>query len=324
MLRFIARRLLEAIPVVLVIITMTFFMQRFIPGGPFTRDRALPPEIEKRINDYYHLNDPLWKQYTSYLGNLAPKKFDLSALNESLDLNAAFGIDFGPSYRYAGRTVNELIADKLPASLQLGAIALGVAILFGIPLGILAALRRNTWLDYLCSSVSMVGICIPTFVIGPLLILLFALHFRQFDASGWDEPRDRVLPGLTLGIVYVAYVARLTRGGMLEVLHQDFIRTARAKGASEARIVFKHALRGGLSPVVAYLGPAAAGILTGSFVVETVFQIPGLGREFVTAATNRDYMMVLGTVTLYAFFIIAFNLIVDVIQVWLNPKLKFE
>ena len=170
----------------------------------------------------------------------------------------------------------------------------------------------------------MVGICVPTFVMGPLLILVFAIHLGWFNASGWYGPIDRVLPSLTLGSVYAAYIARLTRGGMLEVLSQDYIRTARAKGASEARVILRHALRGGLSPVVSFLGPAIAGIVTGSFVIETIFQIPGIGREFVNSAFNRDYTLVLGTVILYAGFIIAMNLVVDVAQVWLNPKLKFE
>jgi len=324
MFRFIARRLLETIPVMLVIVTVTFFMQRFVPGGPFTAEKAITPEIKRNLEAYYHLNDPLWKQYTDYLWDLCPKQFHPGALADSLDLKAAFGIDFRPSFKYPNRTVNEIIADKLPVSIELGAEALAIALLAGLPLGVLAAVKRNTWIDYLCSGTAMVGICVPTFVLGPLLVLLFALHFGWFNASGWYGPIDRVLPALTLGFVYAAYVARLTRGGMLEVLHQDYIRTARAKGASETRIIFQHALRGGLLPVVSFLGPAAAGILTGSFVIESIFQIPGLGREFVNSAFNRDYTLVLGTVILYAGFIIFFNLVVDVVQVWLNPKLKFE
>ncbi|HEY8932385.1 MAG TPA: ABC transporter permease subunit, partial [Rariglobus sp.] len=186
------------------------------------------------------------------------------------------------------------------------------------------AVKRNTWIDYVASAFAMIGICVPTFVLGPLLVLVFAIHFGWFNASGWYGWQDRILPSLTLGIVYAAAVARLTRGGMLEVLNQDYIRTARAKGASETRVIFRHALRGGLLPVVSYLGPAIAGILTGSFVIETIFQIPGLGREFVNSAFNRDYTLVLGTVILYAVLIVALNLVVDIVQVWLNPKLKFE
>ena len=324
MLRFIARRLLEAIPVMLIIITGTFFMQRFVPGGPFTAEKAVTPEVLRNLQTYYHLNDPLWKQYLDYVYDLCPKKFHPLELTHGLDLKAAFGIDFRPSFKYPNRTVNEIIADKLPVSLELGAWSLLVALCFGLPLGILAAVKRNSWLDYLCSSLAMSGICVPTFVLGPLLVLFFAIYLGWFNASGWYSPIDRVLPCLTLGNFYAAYIARLTRGGMIEVLNQDYIRTARAKGASEFRVVMKHAVRGGLLPVVSFLGPTIAGILTGSFVIETIFQIPGLGREFVNSAFNRDYTMVLGTVILYAGFIVIFNLIVDVVQVWLNPKLKFD
>jgi oligopeptide transport system permease protein len=324
MLRFIARRFLETIPVLFVIVTATFFMIRFVPGGPFTAEKAVPKEIQRNLDAYYHLDDPLWKQYRDYVWDICPKAFHPQELLHSLDLKAAFGMDFRPSFKYANRTVNEIIADKLPVSLELGTISLAIALAIGLPLGVLAAVRRNSWVDYLCSSISMIGICVPTFVLGPLLVLAFAIHLGWFNASGWYEPIDRVLPALTLGCVYAAYIARLTRGGMLEVLGQDYIRTARAKGASETRVIFKHALRGGLLPVVSFLGPAIAGIMTGSFVIETIFQIPGLGREFVNSAFNRDYNLVLGTVILYATLIIFLNLVVDIVQVWLNPKLKFE
>lgn len=306
MLRFIARRLLQTIPVLLIIVTATFFMIRFVPGGPFTAEKAVTPEVMRNLERAYDLDKPLWQQYVRYL--------------RSVVLHG----DLGPSFKYPNRTVNEIIADKLPVSLELGLLSLAVALLLGLTLGILAAIRRNTWIDYLCSSLAMVGICLPTFVLGPLLVLFFAIHLGWLNASGWYGPLDRVLPCLTLGCVYAAYIARLTRGGMLETLSQDYIRTARAKGAGELRIVFRHALRGGVLPVVSFLGPAIAGILTGSFVIETIFQIPGLGREFVNSAFNRDYTLVLGTVLLYAGLIVGMNLVVDVVQVWLNPKLKFE
>ena len=305
MIRFVAQRLLQTIPVVWVIVTATFFMLRFVPGGPFTAERAVTPEIMRNLEAHYGLNKPLYRQYLDYCGSILRG-------------------DLGPSFKYPTRTVNEIIAEKLPVSVELGLWALGVALCAGLPLGLLAAVKRNTWVDYLCSSASMVGICIPTFVMGPLLILVFSIHFGWFNASGWYGPVDRVLPSLTLGSVYAAYVARLPRGGMLEVLSQDFIRTARAKGATEARILLKHALRGGLAPVVSFLGPAIAGIVTGSFVIESILQIPGIGREFVNSAFNRDYTLVLGTVVLYAGFLIGMNLVVDIVQVWLNPKLKFE
>ena len=306
MLRFIARRLLETIPVLFIIITATFFMVRFVPGGPFDGEKATTPEIKRNLEAYYGLNLPLHRQYLNYL--------------DSILLHG----DLGRSTKYANRTVNEIIADKLPASIELGLLSLTVALVFGLTAGILAAVKRNSFIDHAASSFAMIGVCVPTCVHGPLLVLGLAIHLGWFSASGWYSWQDRILPSLTLGVVYAAYIARLTRGGMLEVLNQDYIRTARAKGASELRIIFRHALRGGLLPVVSYLGPAIAGILTGSFVIETIFQIPGLGREFVNSAFNRDYTLVLGTVILYAVLIVTLNLVVDVVQVWLNPKLKFS
>jgi oligopeptide transport system permease protein len=305
MIRFVAQRLLQTLPVIWVIITVTFFMIRFVPGGPFTAERAVTPEIMRNLEAHYGLNRPLYRQYLDYCSNVLRG-------------------DLGPSFKYPTRSVNEIIADKLPVSAELGMWSLLVALGVGLPVGIMAAVRRNTWIDYLGSSAAMVGVCIPTFVLGPLLILLLAIECGLFNASGWYGPIDRVLPSLTLGSVYAAYVARLTRGGMLEILNQDFIRTARAKGASETRVILKHALRGGLTPVVSFLGPAIAGVVTGSFVIETIFQIPGIGREFINSALNRDYTLVLGTVILYAGFIIALNLVVDIVLVWMNPKLRFE
>lgn len=305
MVRFIVRRILETIPVLFTIATMTFFMVRLAPGGPFDAEKNVTPEIRRNLEAHFGLNKPLFWQYVDYLKSLVR-------------------LDLGPSFKYANRTVNELIAESFPASLELGIYALLVAIAIGLLAGIIAALRPNTPTDYIASSLSMIGICVPTFVLGPLLILIFAVRLHWFNASGWFDPRDRVLPALTLGAFYAAYVARLARGGMLDILSQDFIRTARAKGASETRVVAQHAIRGGLLPVVSFLGPAIAGVITGSFVVETIFQVPGLGRFFVTAAFNRDYTMVLGTVLFYATLIVLLNLVVDVILVWLNPRLKFE
>jgi oligopeptide transport system permease protein len=304
MFRFIAARLLQTIPVLFVVATLTFFMVRLVPGGPFDAERTVAPEIKRELEAYYGLDKPVFRQYLDYLGRLVRG-------------------DLGPSYKFANRSVNEMIAATFPVSLQLGGLALSLALLLGITAGVIAALRPNSPLDYTASGISMMGICLPTFVLGPLFILVFALQLRWVNASGWFDASDRVLPALTLGIAYAAYIARLTRGGMLEILSQDFIRTARAKGASEARIVLRHALRGGLLPVISFLGPAAAGILTGSFVIETIFQIPGLGRHFVTSAFNRDFTMVTGIVVFYAVLIVFFNLVVDIIQVWLNPKLKF-
>jgi oligopeptide transport system permease protein len=305
MLRFLTLRLLQSLLALYLIVTATFFMLRFVPGGPFTAEKAVPPEILRNLEAYYGLDQPLPRQYLNYLGGLLHG-------------------DLGPSFRYSNRTVNEILADKLPVSLELGLWSLAVALGLGLPLGIVAALRRNTWADYVASAIGMTGLSVPTFVVGPLAVLGFAIHLGWFSASGWYVPADRLLPSLVLGLAYAAPISRLTRAGMLEVLSQDFIRTARAKGASEFRVVWKHALRGGLLPVVAYLGPAIAGILTGSFVIETIFQIPGLGREFVTSAFNRDYTLVLGTVVLYAALLMALNVLVDVAQAWMNPRVRLE
>ena len=305
MLAYIARRILETIPALLIIVTMTFFMCKYAPGGPFDSERATTPEIRKRLEAHYGLNDPVYVQYFRHLGQVIKG-------------------DFGPSYKYPSRTVNEIIAESLPNSMQLGFYALLTALALGLTTGLLAAMFHNRFLDFAPMAIAMLGICLPTFVLGPLLILFFALNLGWFNVSGWSEASDRVLPALTLGIYYAAYVARLSRAGMLDVLSQDYIRTARAKGVSELRILFKHALRGGSLPVVSFLGPAIAGLITGSFVVETIFQIPGLGRYFVTAAFNRDYTMVMGTVIFYATLIILLNLIVDIVVVWLNPKSRFE
>jgi len=305
MLRFIARRILETIPVLFIIATVTFFMMRLAPGGPFDKEQATPPEIKKAVETYYGLDKPLFEQYLRVLGGYLKG-------------------DLGPDYKYPNRSVAELIAESFPVSLELGGLSLAVSLVVGLTAGLIAAIRKNSIFDYSAMSLAMIGICLPTFVLGPLLTLALAIHAHWFNASGWDFARDRVLPAMTLGFFYAAYIARLTRGGMLEILSQDFVRTARAKGASTARVLFKHALRGGIAPVVSFLGPAAAGIITGSFVVETVFNIPGLGRFFITSAFNRDYTLVLGTVLFYAVLIIAFNLFVDIVQVWLNPKLKFE
>jgi oligopeptide transport system permease protein len=305
MLRFIAKRFLEMIPVLFVIATLTFFMVRLAPGGPFTTEKSIPPEIQKKLEVFYGLNKPLYQQYLDYMGNLLKG-------------------DLGPSFKYATWSVNELIWSAFPVSLELGCYGLAIALILGLSAGIIASLRQNSAPDHISMSLAMLGICVPTFVIGPLLILIFGLALGWVNASGWDSARDRILPSLTLGLFYAAYIARLARGGMLEILNQDFIRTAHAKGARPRRIILKHALKGGLLPVVAFLGPAIADIITGSFVVETIFQVPGLGRFFVTAAFNRDYTMVLGTVLFYAVLIILANLVVDIVQVWLNPKLRFE
>jgi len=276
MLIFILKRLLQAIPVLLLVITATFFMVHAAPGGPFDKDRAVPAEVMKKLNEQYHLDDPLWKQYIDYLGNLLQG-------------------DFGPSFKYPTHSVNDLLVAGLPATLELSFYAIVFALIVGLAAGILASLKPNSLQDYIPMSSAMIGICMPTFVLGPILLLVFGIWLEWLPVAGWGQiPGDKVLPSITLGFAYAAYIARISRGGMLEVMSQDYIRTARAKGLSTKRIVFVHALRGGITPVISFLGPAIAGLLAGSFVVESIFQIPGLGRFYVTAAFNRDYTMILG------------------------------
>jgi oligopeptide transport system permease protein len=306
MLRFILKRLLQAIPVLLIVITATFILVRLAPGGPFDQERAVSPHVLQQLNERYNLNAPMHVQYWDYLKNLL------------------LG-DFGPSYKYPGRTVTEMIGAGFPVTAELGLYALLSALFFGLLTGITAALRPNTWQDYLPMSLAMVGICLPTFVLGPVLLLTLGIWLEWLPVSGWGvTPGDKILPAVTLGATYAAYIARLARGGMLEILAQDFIRTARAKGLHPATIAFRHALRGGLSPVISFLGPAAAGLLAGSFVVESIFQIPGLGRFYIQAAFNRDYTMIMGTTVFFAALILLFNLLTDIILASLNPKLRQE
>ncbi|MBI2969683.1 MAG: ABC transporter permease subunit [Gammaproteobacteria bacterium] len=299
---FVLRRVLQAVPVLLIVISFAFLLVRSAPGGPFAAEKALPPEVIEALNERYRLDQPLAVQYADYLKDVLHG-------------------EFGPSFKYPGRTVSEIIMTGLPVTFELGFYAILIALFLGIAAGVVAALRPNTWQDYLPMSLAMVGICLPTYVLGPLLVLIFAIWLEWLPVSGWGWlPGDKLLPALTLGLAYAAYIARLTRAGMLEILSQDFIRTARAKGLSNAAIVLRHALRGGLQPVVSFLGPALAGLLGGSFVVETIFQIPGLGRYYVQAAFNRDYTLVLGTTVFFATLIIAFNLLADIAGAWIDPR----
>ncbi|MDG0979611.1 MAG: ABC transporter permease [Halieaceae bacterium] len=304
--RFIFGRLLQAVPVIFIVITATFFLVRAAPGGPFDAEKAVIPEVKAALERQYRLDLPLHEQYFAYLGDLVQG-------------------DLGPSFKYPGRSINELIESGLPVTAELGAYALLIALIIGGLSGILAALRPNTLQDYIPMSMAMIGICMPTFLLGPLLVLFFGIELDWLPVSGWgDIPGDKIMPSITLGAAYAAYVARLSRAGMLEVLSQDYIRTARAKGLPEWQVVIKHGLRGGMLPVVAFLGPAFAGLLAGSFVVETIFQIPGLGRFYVQAAFNRDYTMILGTTVFLSTLIVLFNLLSDIVAAWLNPRLRAQ
>ncbi|HIK71809.1 MAG TPA: ABC transporter permease subunit, partial [Gammaproteobacteria bacterium] len=274
------------------------------PGGPFDAEKAVTPEVLAKLNENYNLDAPLWEQYSDYLFSVVQG-------------------DFGPSFRYPSRSVTELITTGLPITFELAIYAIIFALILGVSAGILGALKPNTLYDYIPMTTAMLGICVPSIILGPSLILTFGIWLEWLPVGGWgDIPGDKILPTITLGTAYAAYCARLTRGGMLEVLNQDFIRTARAKGLSEFRVVVVHALRGGLTPVIAFLGPAMAGLLAGSFVVETIFGIPGLGRFYVEAAFNRDYTMILGSSIFFSCLIISFNLLSDVIAASINPKLR--
>ena len=306
MMRFFVGRLLQAIPVIFIVITATFFLVRAAPGGPFDAEKTLSPEVIERLNERYNLNAPMYEQYFDYLGHLVQG-------------------DFGPSFRYTNRTVTEMIYAGLPITFELAIYAIMIALVIGICAGMLAAIKPNSAQDYIPMSLAMTGICMPSFLLGPLLVLVFGIWLQWLPVSGWGySPGDKILPAITLGSTYAAYIARLTRGGMLEILSQDYIRTAKAKGLATATIITRHALRGGLSPVVAFLGPAIAGLLAGSFVVETIFQIPGLGRFYVQAAFNRDYTMILGTTILLSGLIVLLNMLSDLLAVWLNPRLALS
>jgi oligopeptide transport system permease protein len=300
---FLIRRVLLFIPTLWVIATLTFFMMRLAPGGPFLSEREIPPGVKAQLEKKYGLDRPLHEQYLSFLANAAR-------------------LDFGPSYKYPARQVREIIFEAFPVSAELGAWALALSLLIGVPIGVIAALRQNTALDFAAMGTALIGVSIPNFVIGPVLVLSGALTLYLFPPALWQGPESRVLPVLTLSGAYIAYIARLTRAGMLEVMRQDFIRTAFAKGLPDRVVVFKHALKLGILPVVSYLGPATARIIMGSIVVETIFAIPGLGRYLVTAAFNRDYTLVLGVVLFYAAFLMALNLIVDVAYTWLDPRVE--
>jgi oligopeptide transport system permease protein len=274
------------------------------PGGPFDAERVASPEIIEKLNEAYNLDKPTHVQIYNYLFNVIQG-------------------DFGPSFKYPGRTVTELIMSGLPTTIELAIYSILFAIFLGVISGLVASLNPGKILDIVPMSISLLGICIPSIILGPVLVLIFGIWYEVLPVYGWgDNPGDKILPTITLGTAYAAIFARLTRGGMLEILGQDYIRTARAKGLSEIRIVIVHALRGGILPVISFLGPAIAGLLAGSFVVETIFQINGVGRFYVQAAFNRDYTMILGTSILFTFMTLTFVLISDIVASFLNPTLR--
>ncbi|MFH1484733.1 MAG: ABC transporter permease [Chloroflexota bacterium] len=306
MLRYVLRRVLWAVPVVFAISVMTFLMMHAIPGGPFDREKRLPPEIKANVDRKYHLDDPLWRQYMDYVAGIALR------------------FDFGPSYSSQSRTVNDILRDHLPVSAQLGALALGIALALGVPLGVIAALRHNSWVDYCSMLFAVICVSVPSLALGPFLIWAFALKLHLLPPATWRGPEYMILPAVTLAAAHVALIARLTRASMLQIVGEDYIRTARAKGLAERLVMTRHALRNALIPVTTVVGPIFANLVTGTLVVETIFAIPGIGRYFVSSIGDRDYPMIMGTVLLYAFVIILANLAVDTAYVFLDPRIRYR
>jgi oligopeptide transport system permease protein len=305
MVRFILRRLLVAVPTLLLVITATFFMMRAAPGGPFDSNRRLPPQVLANVEAKYGLNRPLGEQYLGYLGGVLRG-------------------DLGPSLKYRDKTVVGIIAQNFPTSLRLGLSALIIGAVLGMTLGVVAALRRNTGADYAVTAIAILGVCVPSFVTAPILVLVFATKLGWLPTGGLTDIRSFLLPVAVLSLPLVAVTSRLMRAGMVETLKSNYVRTARAKGLPETTVVVRHALRAGVLPLVSYLGPAAAGLVTGSLVVEKIFGLPGLGKFFVVSALQRDYPMVMGVVILYAALVIALNLVGEIIQALLDPRMRLS
>lgn len=306
MFRFVLKRLFEAIPTLLVLITITFFLMRFAPGSPFTGERSLPPEVLQNIEAKYGFDKPVHEQYFNYLGGLLQG-------------------DLGPSFKYKDYTVNELVAQALPVSAKIGLMAFSFTVFFGVLIGTIAALNQNTWIDYSIMSTAMTGVVMPSFVFAPLLIYIFSIKLGWLPAGGWHggQLEYMILPMLGMSLLYIASFARIMRGSMIETMHSNFIRTAKAKGVPHHQIVLKHAMRPAMLPVVSYMAPAFVGIITGSVVIETIFGLPGLGKLFVNGALNRDYSLVLGLTILIGSFTILFNAIVDIVYAWIDPKIRY-
>ncbi len=306
MIKFILKRLLEAIPTLLVLITVSFFMMRFAPGNPFSTERGLPPEVMANIQQKYGLDKPVYQQYLTYLGNLTKG-------------------DLGPSFKYKDFTVNDLVSKALPVSATIGSFAFLLAVGLGVTLGIFAALKQNTWVDYSSMALAMLGVVMPGFVLAPVLTLVFAIYLRWLPAGGWNGGQlpYLILPVIGMTMYYISSIARIMRGSMIETMNSNFIRTARAKGLPLRHIILRHALRPAMLPVVSYLGPAFVGIITGSVVIETIFGLPGIGQLFVNGALNRDYSMVLGLTILVGTLTIAFNAVVDILYAFIDPKIRY-
>lgn len=307
--KFIIRRLLSLIPTLFLIVTFSFFIIRVAPGGPFSSEKKVSDEVMANLLHNYHMDEPLPKQYVRYLGSMLKG-------------------DLGPSFKNKDYTVNQLIGQSMPNSMILGVTALAIALVFGILGGLLSAVRQNSWVDYTCMSFASLGLSIPLFVVGPVAVLVFAMKLKWLPTSGWitgrGGPSTLIMPAMTLALPYFSSIARLTRASVLEVLRSDYVRTAHAKGLKKSTVMFRHVLRGALLPVVTYLGPAFAGIVTGSVVIEQIFLVPGIGNYFVKSALNRDYTLILGTVIVYSLILVIMNFIVDILYGFLDPRISYK
>ncbi len=349
--RYIIRRLLYMLVVILVVSMITFGLMHAVPGGPFTREKALPEETLKVLNERYHLDDPLWKQYTDYVYAVMVPRITTTPPSNSLQddflISVKIGptwfrwMNFGPSFKSRSRTVNDIFRDNLPISGQLGTMALFVAVLIGMPLGVLAALKQNSVVDYIAMGVAIFGVSVPVIVMGPILVWIFGVELKWLPPTGWgakppyllgflpskigwDFFKYALMPSIALGLASSAVIARLTRATLLQTIREDYIRTARAKGLHERVVIIRHALKNSLIPVVTILGPLFAALVTGTFVAELIFGIPGMGKYFVTSITNRDYPVIMGTILLYAVFLVVANLIVDIMYAYLDPRIRYD
>lgn len=305
MIVFLARRFFVILATLFVLATITFFLLRVVPGGPFDSDKALPPDIKANVEAKFGLDKPMAVQYTNYLLGIVR-------------------LDFGPSFKYIGRDVTEIITDTFPTSMELGIYALILAIAIGIPLGILSAYKQNTWLDFSAMFLAVAGISLPSYFVGAILIYLFSLQLDWLPPALWEDWPSKVLPTITLGTRPAALIARLTRAALLESIRSDYVRTARAKGLSESKVVLKHALRNSLIPVITLIGPLAAYVVTGTFVIEYIYAIPGMGKYFIDAVTNRDYPLVMGVTMIYGFMLVVANLLVDVAYAIVDPRIRLS
>lgn len=337
MVRFVVRRMLWMLLVLFVVSVITFGLMHAVPGGPFTLEKRLPQAAIEQLNAKYHLDAPLYAQYAYYVRDILVPVVTSGEQSGYLDhqymvnIGLPLGNDitlrwmnFGPSYWSINRTVSDIFRDNLPVSMKLGAAAILVSVLIGIPLGVLSALRHNTMVDYLATGTAVLGVSVPVIILGPILQYVFGVRLRWLPVSGWGDWKYLALPALALGVADAALLARLTRASLLQVLHQDYIRTARAKGVTEYGVIVGHALKNGFIPIVTVLGPMVASLMTGTFVVETIFGIPGAGKYFVTSVSGRDYPVIMGTVLLFAIFLIVANTLVDIAYAWLDPRIRYQ